>query len=152
MFWKGRESFTVNAAVTAEKPVIVKTAAKATYSEKKSNQVDIASDANGHVGIVQFDSANNSIEFDVLLNAKADPNHVYIGSRLENPKQLPFTLSTRGTLFGTQIRRVKSTRNQELTGIYGLKGNLHFDSKKRPIPVAPSHRSGGGRKNERTPE
>jgi hypothetical protein len=136
MFWKGREKFTVHASVTAAKPVIAKIAVKAQIKslEVQSNSLEISSAPNSRVGITQFASVDDSVQFNILVNGKADPNRVYIGSRLNSPKQFPLELAVRRTLSRKRIPGTGLARRQESVG----------PTKETPTPVAPSHGSGGG--------
>ena len=99
IFWKTRQKQTVKATVTTGKPVGIKSAVKSKTKKlgTQSNSLEIYSDPNSGIGIVQFSSTDDSIQCDILFNGKADPNHVYIGSRLDKPKQCPLKLYARRT-------------------------------------------------------
>lgn len=142
MFWRGREKFTVNATVTIGKPITVKASVKATTLQEAGNKLKITSTSKSRAGIVQFASAGDSIQLNMLINGRVDPNHVYVGSRLSNPKQFPLMLNTRRTHFSKEIQEVKSAQNQESTGAFGTEGDSKLRSKKTPMPAPPS---AGGR-------
>ncbi len=148
MFWLGKEKVKVNVTVTTKKPITVKAVVKATISKVGGNQLKITDTPKARAGIVQFASSDDSVEFSILLNNKADPNRVYFGSRLSNPKQFPFKLNTRQTRSNKEIWGEKSTRNQESTGAFGPEGDSTSRSKKIPTPTAPSG-GGGGRGGNR---
>ena len=143
MFWRGREKFTVNATVTVGKPITVKASVKATTSKGGGNQLKITSTSKARAGIVQFASAGDSVQLNILINGKVDPSRVYVGSRLSNPKQFPLKLNTRRTHSNKEIRGAKSTRNQKSTGAFGPEGDSTLRSKKTPMPAAPSGGGGG---------
>lgn len=143
IFWKTRQKQTVKATVTTGKPVRIKSAVKSKIKKlgTQSNSLEIYSDPNSGIGIVQFSSTDDSIQCDILFNGSADPNHVYIGSRLDKPKQFPLKLDTRRTYSNKEIRGTKSARNQESTRAFKIEGDSTLRSKKAPVPVA---LSGGG--------
>lgn len=149
MFWRGRGKLTVTVSLTAEKPITVKSAVKAevTGSRAGSKQVVISSDANSRVGVVQFNSADDSVQFDILVNGKADPNRVYIGSRINNPKQFPMKLNTRRTRSNKEIRGPKPIRNQESTGTFRSEASSTLPPKRTPMTATLSYggNSGGGK-------
>lgn len=125
MFWKSRRQLDVKATITAAKPVMVKIAvrAKTKSIENQPNNLEISSNTNSRIGIAQFASVDDSVQFDILVNGKADPNSVYIGSLLNNPTQFPLKLNTRRlshkASLGTKI--VKSGKSQ---GAAGLKATV----------------------------
>ena len=134
MFWKSRRQLDVKATITAAKPVIVQNAvrAKTKSIENQPNNLEISSNTNSRIGIAQFASVDDSVQFDILVNGKADPNSVYIGSLLNNPTQFPLKLNTRRlshkASLGTKI--VKSGKSQGADGL------------KAAVTAAP-HGSGG---------
>jgi len=139
MFWKGIQSLTVNAIVSGGKPITVKVAAKASVSKTESNQLNITSTPKSHAGIIQFDSSGGPVEFSILLNNNADPNRVYVGSRLDNPKHLPLKLSTRRRLI------LGMDKDQEYVGSKDS-DKLSINPQSRDSITVPSLRSFGGRK------
>ena len=140
MFWKGKQSFTVNAIVSAGKPITVTAAVKATASTVGVNQLKIASTSKARVGIVQFTSASDSVQFNILINGQYNPNRVYIGSRLSCPTQFPLKLSTRRTFTQEGTLETKITiRKQSREPV------MNVSSNKTPAwATRPSTNKGGG--------
>lgn len=125
IFWKTRQQQTVKATVTTGNPVRIKSAVKSKIKKlgTQSNSLEICSDPNSGIGIVQFNSTDDSVQCSILFNGNADPNHVYIGSRLDKPKQFPLKLDTRRTHSNKEIRGTKSARNQESTRAFKIEGD-----------------------------
>ena len=108
--WWAREYFALNALLTAKKPITVKRSVKAKINFLKTGaeQLEILSTPKARGGIVQFTSADDSVQFEILVDGVADPNRVYVGSRLDNPKQFPLELKTRTKFFTNGIPEAKA--------------------------------------------
>jgi len=145
--WWAREYFALKAIVTANKPITVKRSAKAetAYPKAVANRLEISSIPKARGGVVQFVSADDSVEFEILIDGVADPNRVYVGSRLDNPKQFPFELRTRRTFsrsglpdVGAAFYQQDSTESTD--GYMGLTGR----PSRSAAPTGQSHGSGRG--------
>ncbi len=145
--WWAREYFTLNAILTANKPITVKRSEKAerAYPRTVADRVEISSIPKARGGIVQFVSADDSVEFEILIDGVADPNRVYVGSRLHNPKQFPLELRTRRTLSPSGMPDAESAFHQQEStesthGYMGLTGS----TSRSAAPAGQSHGSGRG--------
>lgn len=145
--WWAREYFTLNAILTANKPITVKRSEKAetAYPRTVADRLEISSIPKARGGIVQFVSADDSVEFEILIDGVADPNRVYVGSRLHNPKQFPLELRTRRTLSPSGMPDAESAFHQQEStestdGYMGLTGS----PSRSAVPTGQSHGSGRG--------
>lgn len=125
IFWKTRQKQTVKTTVTTGKLVRIKSAVKSKIKKlgTQSNSLEIFSDPNSGIGIVQFTSTDDSIQYDILFNGKADPNSVYIGSLLNNPTQFPLKLDTR-RLSHEASMGTKMVKSEKSPGATGLKASV----------------------------
>ena len=118
MFWKAKQNLAVEATITATKPVIVKNTvrSKTKKLETQPNSLEIYSDPNSHIGIAQFVSTEDPIQFNILINGKSEPNSIFVGSLLNNPTQFPLNLNTRQPSHKvlTDNNIIKSRESQEI--------------------------------------
>lgn len=144
IFWKGREKFTVSATITAAKPVLLKSAVKVKTRSPKTqpNKLELTNVPNSRIGILQFTSTEDYVEFDILLDGKSDPNRIYVGSYLDNPKQFPLKLVTRRMLSHSGKIGVKLVENQK-AGDLALSGSNSINfTKQEHTPTSPKGSKG----------
>ncbi|MCK4795614.1 MAG: hypothetical protein KAV87_68430, partial [Desulfobacteraceae bacterium] len=148
IFWKGRQKLAIETIITTVKPVIVKNTVKSNTKmlETPPDSLEISSDPNSRIGIAQFTSVDDSVQFNILINDRSDPNSIFVGSLLNNPTQFPLKLNTR-RLSQKVVTDVDTIKNKEPQGIVvpNKSGEAYSD---RITAGACEHGSGGSGGNE----
>ncbi len=151
MFWKGKQKLAIYATITTAKPLIVKNAVKSKTKklETHPNSLEISSYPNSRIGIVQFASLDDSVQFNILINGKSDPNSIFVGSLLNNPTQFPLKLNTRW-LSHDVATGTNTVKREESQGVAVPNKSVVMYSNKIAV-VAGGHGDGGsgGNKTEK---
>lgn len=95
VFWRSKENKKIFATLTAEHPIeiIAASGSLKVFDKSDTNQIILNTNIGAQQGVIQFKSAN-STEFNVLIDNKVDTQNIFIGSLIENPKGLPFSLTS----------------------------------------------------------
>ncbi|MCK5615152.1 hypothetical protein KAR91_75510 [Candidatus Pacearchaeota archaeon] len=143
MFWKAKQNLAIEVTITTIKPVIIKNTvrSKTKKLETQPNSLEISSDPNSHIGIAQFASVDDSIQFNILINGKSEPNSIFVGSLLNNPTQFPLKLNTR-QLSHKVVTDNNAIKIEEFQEIVAIDKSVGMQSNKIIIAAGGSGSSG----------